>query len=546
VPIEHIRNLAKYGILTDPDPYDLAPEAWSGGVNVRFRNGKVTGGPVFRSALVLGNTDPRFTCSANPSTGLDLLFVGYKDGTVSRVQNGAEVDYSVSGFTPSAAEATWTSTTLANVTYINRSDRAPWYLRASDAQFQNLGVFSGGLSGAWDSTWSCQILRACGGALVALNVTEGATNSPTMVKTSSIPLAGMIPASWDITTSSTLATENILAEMQGPITDACKLGTSLCIYGNAEAWAMTPNGALSIYNYDKLPFKKGSINANCSVEIDGKNFVFGPDDIWMHDGTSEKSLCDEKVREFIYGSINLSKSSRCFVNHNPRLKEITFAYVSGDRLVSFLNNPDGCNRQAVYNYSDGTWTFDDLPMCFSACMATLSNQLTYATVTATYATIGGSYLDQEDGYKRVPVYVGSSNSTYSLSTSLYAFDLYGQGSMVSFGVDTHATMPRYLERDGIDLDEINVDLRGYKTISSIYPQARLGSGASNLMINAGASDGFNQPATFVGWQPYNGNDLYKLDFNVAGRYLSLQIKFSDYKELSVSGFDLDMKVTGQA
>jgi hypothetical protein len=36
-----------------------------------------------------------------------------------------------------------------------------------------------------------------------------------------------------------------------------------------------------------------------------------------------------------------------------------------------------------------------------------------------------------------------------------------------------------------------VDLRGYKTLASIYPQARLGSGAANLLINAGASDTFN-------------------------------------------------------
>jgi len=545
MPIEHIRNLAKYGVLTDPDPYDLPPEAFSAGVNVRFRNGKITGGPVFRSALVLGTANPRYTCSANPSTGLDFLFVGYQNGTVSRVQNGVEVSYTLSGYTPSVSDANWSSTTLANVTYVNRSDRAPWYLRISDSLFQNLGVVSGSPT-SWDSTWTCQLLRACGGALVALNVTKGAVNSPTMVKTSSIPTAGAVPASWDQSQPNTLAVENILAEMQGPIIDAQKLGTSLCIYGNAEAWLMTPNGALSVYNFDKLPFKKGAINANCSIELDGKNYVFGPDDIWVHDGTTEKSLCDEKVREFIFSSINLSRASRCFANHNPRLKEITFAYVSGDRLVSFLTNPDGCNRQAVYNYSDGTWTFDDLPMCFGACMATLSNQLTYATVTATYATIGGSYLDQEDGYKRVPVYVGSSNAAYSLSTSLYAFDLYGQGSMVSYGVDTNATKPRYLERDGIDLDEVNSDLRGYKTVSSIYPQARLGAGAANLMINAGASDGFNVAPTFVGYQPYNGNDLYKLDFNAAGRYLSLQIKFSDYKEMSISGFDLDMKVTGNA
>src|SRR5205085_83196 len=144
----------------------------------------------------------------------------------------------------------------------------------------------------------------------------------------------------------------------------------------------------------------------CSIELDGRNVVFGPDDIWEHDGVSEKSLCDQRTRDFIYGSLNLSKAARCFVSHNPRLKEITFAYVSGDPYVGFLNIADCCNRQAVWNYANDTWTFDDLPGVFSATEANISNPVTYATVNATYATFGGSYQDQEDGYKRTTVYVG--------------------------------------------------------------------------------------------------------------------------------------------
>jgi hypothetical protein len=322
------------------------------------------------------------------------------------------------------------------------------------------------------------------------------------------------------------------------------MGSDLIIYGYKQAYRMSPNGQLSEFSYDPLPFQKGALNANCSIEWDGKNVVFGPDDIWMHDGTSEKSIIDGRNREFVYGALNLSKSKRCFASHNPRLKEITFAYVSGDGFIGF-NAADACNRQAVWNYATDTWTFDDLPFVYSASQANLSNPVTYTTVSTTYDTMGGSYQDQEDGFKRTTVYVGASNATYGLSTSLYAFDVFGTGSTVAYPVDTNATLPRYLERDGIDLDELNADLRGYKTMASIYPQVRLGSGAAPLMINVGSSDSFNVAPTFpVGYQPYNGADLYKLDFNVAGRYLSIRIKFADYKELAIAGFDLDLKLTG--
>lgn len=538
--IEHIRDLAKYGVLCDPDPYDLPDTAWSFGLNIRFRNGKITSGPVFRNVFTL-QADPRYSVAASPITGLDLLFTGYLNGKLYKF-NGTETDYTLTGYVTSSSEAAWSHTTLANVLYVNRSDRAPWYLRAADATFQNLGT-GGGTN--WASTDTCALLRSCGGALVALNVTKGATNYPQMVKTSSIPLSGVIPSSWDYTDPASLATENILAEMKGSITDATALGEKLAIYGLQETWLMHADNSLQVFSTRKLPFQKGSLNGNCALELNGKHFVFGVDDLWMHDGNTEVSIVDKKNRDFIFGSINLSKRNLCFVAHNPQLKEISFNYVSGDRGVAFTTTTS-CNRAAVYNYSDGTMTFDDLPLVFSSSNANLSVSLTYATATATYATTGGSYQDQEDGFKRTPVYVGTASTPYTLGTSLYALDLFGQGSTVSFAVDTYATRPRYLERDGIDLDSLNADLRGYKVVSSVWPQARLGEGAEPLQFSMGASDYFNVPAVFSDYQDYDGITNYKLDFNIAGRFLSMKILFNDYKEMSLSGFDVDLKNEGNA
>jgi hypothetical protein len=266
----------------------------------------------------------------------------------------------------------------------------------------------------------------------------------------------------------------------------------------------------------------------------------------MHDTNTEVSIVDGKNRDFIFGSINMSKRNRCFISHNAQLKELSFCYVSGDRGVGFIGTPDGCNRAAVYNYIDKTWTFDDLPLVFSASNANLSVSVTYATTTALYSTTGGSYLDQEDGFKRTPVFVGDANTTYSLTTALYAQDLFGTGSTVAFPVDTHATLPRTLERDGIDLDSLNEDLRGYKVVSSIYPQGRLTVGSAPLEFSLGAADFFTTTPTFSDYQPYDGAANYKLDFNVSGRWLSMKIRYSDYNEMSFTGFDIDLHSNGQA
>jgi hypothetical protein len=241
------------------------------------------------------------------------------------------------------------------------------------------------------------------------------------------------------------------------------------------------NGATSVYSYTPLPFKKGAMNANCSVEWDGKNIVFGPDDIWQHDGNTEKSICDGRVRDFIFNSINLSKATVCFVKLNPRQNEIIFAYVSGDQL-----HQASAQRQltaATSRLSGITWTTRG-PSTTTECLQRHRGEPEHLadlrTVTATYDTIGGSYQDQEDGFKRTGVYVGSSTRPTVSRRRSTRTTLYGQGSTVSYPVDTTATKPRFLERDGVDLDELNEDLKTTRSSASIYPQARLGSGAANL------------------------------------------------------------------
>jgi hypothetical protein len=477
--LAHIRDTAKYGVITDRDPYDLPPEAFSFAANVRFRNGKVESGPVYRNIMHLGTTSPRFVGVYNPNSGLNLLLLGYKNGRVFSYASGTETDLSISGYTPNVAEGTWSETHLADVYYVNREDRVPWYFNTASSIFATLPN--------WDSTWRTRLLRVCGSALIALNVTKGSSHYGTMVKTSSIPLAGNVPSSWDHTSPSTNATENIIAEMEGEITDACALGNNLFIFGARETWRMVADGSTFVFDDERIFKNRGAINANCSVEVSGKQYVFGTDDLWMHDGVTDVSICEGLVRDFIFNNIDITKSSRCFVKYHPRLREVRFHYSSGDDHTVF-RNADGCNRVAVLSLKDMTWTFDDAPLLYDAADAHIASSLTYATVTGTYDTIGGAYVDQDESIRRTFVCVGDVSATYGLSTSLYGFDAYGKGSTVTAAVDTAATAPRFLERTGIDLDEVGADLRGYKTVSSVYPQARLDAGAAPLMFTFGAAD----------------------------------------------------------
>lgn len=547
MPLVRLRDLASNGIVTDQDPYSLPVGAFSSGVNVRFRNGKISPAPVFRAVKQpLAEADPRYAFTAGIGNTNNDLFLGYQSGRVYYYTNGVETDYSPTGYTPVVVDAHWTSYTIGNLVYVNREGRPPWYLLPSETKFRDLSAATYATpADKWDPTWTARIIAQCGGAVVALNVTKGATSYPTMVKTSSIVQTGQYPSSWDITTPATLATENILQSMDGQIMDACQLGSDLIIYGMREAWRMHADGSTFVYSYTKLSSAKGVLSTNCSVELDGKNYCFGIDDIWVHDGISEKSLCDKQTRDFIFRSLNIAQADKCFVQFNPRLNEIMFGYVSGDPLVKY-QNVNGCNRAAVYNLTTDTWTFDDMPSIFSYDDGPVSNLLTYATVPGSYEEIGGSYQDQEDGGKRVTVCLGDGSTEYGLQPTLYAFDVYGQGSVAPYPVDPNATAPVYLERTGLDLDELGAELRQYKLLRSIYPQARVDTtGGQSLMIAAGSSDDpGSDDAVYGEYQPYDGFENQKIDLNTEGRWLALKILWSDYRSFTLTGLDLDIKTTG--
>ena len=131
--------------------------------------------------------------------------------------------------------------------------------------------------------------------------------------------------------------------------------------------------------------------------------------------------------------------------------------------------------------------------------------------------------------------------------TLYAYDVYGQGSVAPYPVDANATSPVFLERTGLDLDELGVDLRDYKLLRTLYPQARVDtSDGSTLQIAVGVSDEPNSNEPHYGdFQPYDGKANYKVDVNAAGRWLALKILWDDYRSFVLTGFDLDIKTTGK-
>jgi len=532
-----IRDLGSAGTVTDVSPYNLPLNAFSRSVNIRFDEGKARRSPIFRTMLPNLAFTPRFCFGIVPSTGFDTIVVASDDYQLHEYVSGSMNNRSGS-ISSNVDPRPFTSTQLANVAYVNRPDKVPSFRGPGGTNFAALNN--------WPSNYRCVSLRSFGDVLIALNTTEGATSFPTRVRFSDITLSNTVPTTWDESDTTASAGFNDLVQMDTPIVDGGTLGSNFIIYSSTQVWLMEFTGGTFLYNFRKLYTDCGMINQNCFAEVDGKHFVFGPRDIYVHDATSKQSICDERVKQFIYQGLNASKADRCFVHHSSELNLIYFCYVSGDELVGFPNT-DRCNRAAVYNYKNNTWSFADLPDVAAASLANVNTVETYGTASGlTYNTVGGSYYDQEDSFARHSVFVGPSSSANGItSNKIYVMDLADDGQ-VSFSYDTEANKPAMLERVGIDLDEAQNELRGYKNISRIYPQAMTkNTDDTTLSFQFGAADVPNGTPNYDNAVTFDLNLDYKIDTRAAGRYLSYKITVADQKDFEFSGFDLEVTATGR-
>lgn len=532
-----IRDLGSVGVISDASPYNIPLNGYSYAMNVRFDEGKVRRSPIFRTVKDNLGFSPRHSYGVTPNTGYDTVLLVSDSYQIKEYTSGSISDRS-GAITGTSDPRPFTGTSLADVVYINRPDRVPVYRLPSGTNFADLPN--------WDANWRAASLRSYGDFLVALNITESSTSFPNRIRFSNTVTANNYPDSWDASDTTKSAGFNDLVQMQTEIVDGATLGSNFIIYSSDQVWQMEFVGGTFIFNFRKLFTDAGLINQNCAVEVEGKHYVFGPKDIYVHDGTSKQSICDERVKNFVYTGLNNQNADRCFVLHNSNLNEIYFCYQSGDQHVSFPN-ATRCNRAAVYNYRNDTWTFMDLPNVSSGTIANVNSVSTYANAgSLTYGLVGGSYYDQEDNYDTHILMVGEDNTADSISSDkLYGVDLADDGKM-AFQLDTEATKPPLLERVGLDLDEAGSAASNYMVVNRIYPQADTQNTTdTTITFQFGASDIPRATPVYGAAAVFDIATDHKIDSRAAGRYLSYKITVNDNKDFELSGFDLDVVPTGR-
>lgn len=538
-----VRNLGSVGIVSDLHPYDLPPHALSAGVNVRFKNKKITRGPVFREVYELpSDFQPSYLFAVPPVIeGNDALVTVSADGTQMYALTGGTTLVDVTPVAPHTVntEFPWSHTFLGSIAYLNQKDGPPLMRRSQDLKFLTLE--------AWPTNYRCAALRSYKDFLLALGVAQVGTEYPTMVKWSDFATFGAPPSSWDTDDTTNSAGENIINEMRTPIVDGLTLRDSFIIYCQNEVWIMDYIGGNFMFRWRRLYDKRGTINQNCIVHVDGLHYVFDRNDIYVHDGSSPPvSICDGKVKEFIFDNLQQDKRQLCFASHDPRLSEIYFAYPSDDSLVGFADPTTGCNRIAAFNYLEGSWSFYDAPNVIGSASSAIPAGISYEDdVAITYAVSEAIYRDQPADKEVHTIFASAKDATQGLTENrLLGLDLM-VGGRLDKPVCAETVKPSLVERIGIDLDEGGVPLPSYKVVHTLYPQLGL-EGATGVEFQFGCSDVPDGSVTWTANLPYDPTLSTKVDTGrIAGRYLSWRLHYDGDGDFAYSGFDAKIAARGR-
>lgn len=537
MPTVPFRGLASQGILKDPAPYQLPIGTFSDGSNIRFSGGKASRSPIFRTVYDALPLIPLEGIGFRSDTGTDQLFMLGPGQVCYRMTAGALSNVSPSAYTPSTTQNVLTATILAQVVYFNDSTNVPLYYAPSSALFAALPN--------WDASWRCKSLRGFGDYLVALNVTKGSNSFGNMVKWSDLALNGLPPGSWDATDSTVSAGENPLEDLRSPLVDGLPLRGANVLYSHDEIWAMEPSSGDLVFTFRRLFGTGGMLSQNCAVEVDGKHYVLGPNDIYVHDGNEKNSLVDEKNRIAVFSNLDTNKPWACRVAHLAPLNSVLFAYPtgSGDSAVPVGN---GANKGLVINLSTGSQTFIDLPNIHSVASVSVDGSYSYSTIplTLTYATVGGSYWGQEAAIDAHTMFLSEALGTSLTASRVLGYDFAQRGALTA-ALCSEAAYSAFLERRGIDLDDAGAELSISKLIRRVLPQARL-YGETPLKIRVGAADNPEGPYRWTSDRVFDPATQYKVDVMASGRYLAVRFTQDAAEDFDVTGFDADVVPNGAA
>ena len=521
MPILPLRTIGSGGLVPDQMPYDVELTQFPHGDNVQFTSGRL--------GKMLGFVTAK-SLSFQPThvapwlvDGDDSVVIGGRNRLYrfngTSVTDVTSSPYSSGGYSNSEH---WYSNQIGSAMLMNNGADIPQYMDTSMTAFQNLPN--------WPTGVTTGSLRPFLSFLVMTGYSTATTEHPYTVRWSDEFDPTTVPGSYDITSTTNLAGENILGGRYGRLVDSLPLSGSMVVYAERGSYLMQFVGAPLVFSFRELFGDDGIINPGACCLFNGMHFVVGHNDIYVHDGSSKKTVAYNRVKEAFYGELADVRS--IVVTHDQLRSDIWVCFADKNAADS-----QTANRAYVWNYAVDAWTVRDLPNIRSLAVGPgvgdgglgTGSAATWDSLNVTWDAWSANWND-----------IGANTAardTRLFSASYPNSKLFAHNESYSAGGQSFTA---FVEATKIDLDKVmQRSVQNVMQIKRILPQM---NGVGKVTFKIGYSNAPQAPVTWKTVKEYDVENDYKVDTRVSGRYLAIRVESSSTEGYwQLGGFDLDVE-----
>ena len=371
-------------------------------------------------------------------------------------------------------------------------------------------------------------IRAFRSFLVALNIKRGGVSYPRVVKWSTESGIQGVPASWNETTATVDAGEYELADSKGDILDGLQLRDTFMIYKEDATYSMSFVGTPFIFSFRQLSPTIGAIAKNCVAEFDGGHAIFGKGNFYINDGQRLKPILPQKLKEYVFTTIDGAQINKCFVAADYGRTEILFCFTADG---AGTNQP---NKAIVWNYITNTFSIRDLPDLAHIGYGNVGNPTTSTTWVATttsWAGTTGPWTMSYDLQDKVLLFADPAN------TKLYRD---GSGNK-----EDTTDMVSYVERTGITLNEQGQpDHTSVKRISSIWPKMSI-NGSDFINVYLGTQMSTEGGISWSSPVSFNPDSQTKVSVRGTGKFYAVRFESTTDMNWELDGYSIEVSNVGK-
>lgn len=516
-----LNDLGTAGVIADVPGYQLPPEAWTTGHNIRFEDGvpkRMLGQKV---SLGTPSVAPHFLLPVSGPTQMWWLYTSLTKAFVYDGSVHTDITRTVGDY--AAVETRdWNGTILGGIPIINNGFDVPnhWESYSTATKFQNLTN--------WPSTLRAKVIRAFGPQLVAFNLSKNGVLFPHNIIWSHTADPGSLPNSWDTADTTKDTGENSLADVEsGVIVDAQMLRGNMYIGKENAIWRMRYVGGRFIFAFDTYLETTGILATRCigNIGILGQQALWTQDDILIHNGSGQQSILSKKWRRRLFSEIDTTNYRNCFLFDNANYQEMWFCYPTAG-----ATHP---NRALVWNYSDRGTAFSTSDVNFRNVafgVVPAEDTTTWEDDTVLWDDLNDAWEVNER--RRGIVCVTDTTQFQSLDKGL---DRVGSAFTSTLAREGLSIIGR--KRSG----EWIVDFKVMKTFKRVW----LKMSGSAVQVRIGAQMLVDGPITWSTSQTFNpATDSYIDIVPLTGRAMAIEISSAVSEDWKLYGYKPELNIGG--